>query len=175
MHFLVPCLFVRGSLLLFGDFLIDVEDTRDVELHAMEVISNHSPQLVQTRVTSLCNLGGAGNRTSHEMKNLFFNMLAWLGGGVPTCTICQGMSRMLRAVLRRKLPRPVMGPSLITPPPTACASPSSILLLFFLSFLCFSCSSHFFLWYRNHTSRSSCVQNRFWKVQEYFPGKSGTN
>lgn len=55
-HFLIACLFVCGSLLLFWDFLIDIEDTWDVELHAMEVMSNHSPQLVQTRVTSLCNL-----------------------------------------------------------------------------------------------------------------------
>lgn len=52
------CLFVVGSFLLFGDFLVDVEDTRDVELHAVEVISNHSPQFVQTWVTGLSNLRG---------------------------------------------------------------------------------------------------------------------
>ena len=49
-------LFVRDSLLLLGDFLIDIEDPRDVELHAVEVVTNHSPQLVQTRVTRLCDL-----------------------------------------------------------------------------------------------------------------------
>lgn len=52
----VACLFVRHSLLLFWDFLIDVEDAWDVEFHAVEVISNHSPKLIQTRVTSFCNL-----------------------------------------------------------------------------------------------------------------------
>lgn len=56
MYLLCACLLVGGSLLLFWDFLIDVEDTLDVELHAMEVISYHSPQLEQTRVTGLCNL-----------------------------------------------------------------------------------------------------------------------
>lgn len=56
MSFLWMCLFVSGSLLLFWYFLIDIEDAWDVELHAVEVISNHSPQLEQTRVTRLCNL-----------------------------------------------------------------------------------------------------------------------
>lgn len=56
MSFLRTCLFVSGSLLLFWYFLIDIEDAWDVELHAVEVISNHSPQLEQTRVTRLCNL-----------------------------------------------------------------------------------------------------------------------
>lgn len=92
MRFLVPCLFVRGSLLLFGDLLIDVEDARDVELHAVEVVSNHSPQLVQTRVTRLCNLRGAGNRTSHEKPLWVYQSDSELegstdgvggGGGVP--------------------------------------------------------------------------------------------
>lgn len=53
---LAACLFVVGSFVLFWDFLIDVEDTWDVELHAVEVISNHGPQLIQTRVIGLCNL-----------------------------------------------------------------------------------------------------------------------
>lgn len=78
--FFTVYLFVCGSLLLFWDLLIDIEDTRDVELHAVEVISNQSPQLVQTRVTRLCNL--RGNRTSHETRSddflwvlLFINRL----------------------------------------------------------------------------------------------------
>lgn len=56
-------LFVSGSLFLFWDLLVYIEDTWDVELHAVEVISNHSPQLVQTRVTCLGNLrdGMQGN------------------------------------------------------------------------------------------------------------------
>lgn len=56
MSFLQTRLFVSGSLLLFWHLLIDIEDAWDVELHAVEVISNHSPQLEQTRVTRLCNL-----------------------------------------------------------------------------------------------------------------------
>lgn len=56
MSFLWTCLFVHGSFLLLWYFLIDIEDAGDVELHAVEVISNHSPQLEQTRVTRLCNL-----------------------------------------------------------------------------------------------------------------------
>lgn len=65
-------LFVGGSLLLFWDFLIDVEDTWDVELHAVEVISNHSPQLVQSGVTSFCNLGGIKNLIRYGNFNTFW-------------------------------------------------------------------------------------------------------
>lgn len=73
MHLFIACLFVRGSLLLFWDFLIDVEDTRDVELHAVEVTSNHSPQLVQTRVSSLRNLRGEQDITSHQLGFFLVN------------------------------------------------------------------------------------------------------
>lgn len=68
MHLVFACLLVCGSLFLFWDFLIDIKDTWDVKLHAVEVISNHSPQLVQTGVTSFCNLRGADYRMSHETK-----------------------------------------------------------------------------------------------------------
>src|SRR4029434_7791898 len=67
------------------------------------------------------------------------------------------MSRMLRAVLRRKLPSAVVGPSRITPPPPGWASPSTRRRFLRRSFLCRSCSSHFFLWEHRHTSSSSCI------------------
>lgn len=74
MLLVLVCLFVCGSLLLFRNFLIDVEDTRDVELHAVEVVSNHCPQLVETRVTGFCDLRGAGKGTSQktELDDFFF-------------------------------------------------------------------------------------------------------
>lgn len=56
MPFLWACLFVSGSLLLLWYFLIDIEDSWDVELHTVEVMSNHNPQLEQTRMTRLGNL-----------------------------------------------------------------------------------------------------------------------
>lgn len=65
------CLFVVGSFFLLGDFLVDVEDPRDVELHAVEVISNHSPQFVQTWVTGLCNLRGGRVRGGKSIHFLF--------------------------------------------------------------------------------------------------------
>ena len=49
-------LLVGGSLLLLGDLLVDVEHPGDVELHAVEVVTDHSPQLVQAWVAGLCNL-----------------------------------------------------------------------------------------------------------------------
>lgn len=70
MHFFVACLFVRRSL-LFWDFLIDVEDTWDVEFHAVEVISNHSPKLIQTRVTSFCNLRKKRRSKNREDQYLY--------------------------------------------------------------------------------------------------------
>lgn len=72
MCFLIACLFVCGPLLLFWDFLIDIEDTRDVELHAVEVVSNHSPQLVQTRVTRLCNLRGREQITDYFLQDISY-------------------------------------------------------------------------------------------------------
>lgn len=68
-HFLSSYLFISSSFLLFRDLLIDIEDTRDIELHTVEVISNHSPQLVQTRVTGLCNLQMTKNPRLYEDQN----------------------------------------------------------------------------------------------------------
>ena len=49
-------LLVGGSLLLLGDLLVDVEHPGDVELHTVEVVADHSPQLVQAWVAGLCDL-----------------------------------------------------------------------------------------------------------------------
>lgn len=51
-------LFVCDSLLLLWDFLVDVENSRDVEFHAVKIVPDHSPQPVQTRVARLSNLEG---------------------------------------------------------------------------------------------------------------------
>lgn len=64
----VTCLFVCCSLLLFGDFLVDIEDARDVEFHAVKVISNHCPQFIQTGVARFCNLIGR-KQMSHFFKS----------------------------------------------------------------------------------------------------------
>lgn len=78
---------------------------------------------------------------------------------VHTCTICHGRSRMLRAVLRRKPPSPVEGPSRMAP---GCGAPSapSRRCLFLRARRCRACSCHFFLWNRSQTSHSSW--DRWW-------------
>lgn len=76
-----------------------------------------------------------------------------------TCTICQGRSKMLRAVLRRKLPSPVVGLSRTAPgrgPPSA----TSTRCLFLRASRCRACSCHFFLWNRSQTSHSSWDRRR---------------
>lgn len=71
-----------------------------------------------------------------------------------TCTICQGRSKMLRAVLRRKLPSPVVGLSR-TAPGRGLPSATSTRRLFLRASRCRACSCHFFLWNRSQTSHSS--------------------
>lgn len=69
-----------------------------------------------------------------------------------TCTICQGISIMLRAVRRKNPPRPRTG----TTTPDTGKSPASIRRRF-LSCRALACSSHFFLWYNTQVIRSSCT------------------
>lgn len=73
-------LFICSTFLLLRDFLIDIEDPRDGELHAVKVISNHSPQLVQTRVTGFCNLeadrcDSSVQLTRHNMGHFKLNFV----------------------------------------------------------------------------------------------------
>lgn len=49
-------LLVQGPLLLLGHSLVHVEDSRDIELHAVQVRADHRPELEKTRPTRLCYL-----------------------------------------------------------------------------------------------------------------------